>query len=94
MKVRVDNLPKEGIKTTIRTFQEKMWLRISGVEHEHLDFKIRVLKGFAEVAASSDSIVQDYIYPEPSFSVLLEANTEYTFVLEFISEPHVLRQLC
>jgi len=94
MKIRVDNLPKEGIKTTIRTFQEKMWLRISGVEHEHLDFKLRVLKGFSEVAASSDSIVQDYIHPEPSLSVLLEANTEYTFVVELISEPHVLRQLC
>jgi len=87
-------LPKEEIKTAIRTYDHKMWLRISGVKHEHLDFKLRVLKGFAEVAASSDTTVQNYIRPEPSLSVLLESNTEYMFVLEFISEPHVMRQLC
>lgn len=84
-------MPSEGLRTTIRTFTERMWLRVSGVDHQHLDFKLRVLKGLVELASSSDIKVSDYIYPEPSLLLLLEANQEYTFVLEFISEPHVLR---
>lgn len=74
LKIRTDTLPRDGARTSIRTYDEPMWLRISGVQHDHIEFKLIVLNGLKEVASSSLHKVAGFGHPEPSLLVALDSD--------------------
>ena len=92
---RVDNLKHIGRETTF-SLQERTVVRLDGIEHESLQFFIKITQDGKTVAGQMKpaQLPNTDVYLVPSIFAVLDKG-DYTIKIEFVArEAEILRQPC